>query len=59
MSTKIAKYEIGLQSPLFVIVEMSVNRNQCLNRVIKIVDFISKSGAAVIENIFFFNFSIK
>ena len=46
---KIAGREIGLNQPPFVIAEMSGNHNQSLERALKIVEVVAKSGAHALK----------
>lgn len=46
---KIANREIGLNSPPFIIAEMSGNHNQSLSRALEIVDAAAKSGAHALK----------
>ncbi len=45
----IDNYQIGSNSPPFIIAEMSGNHNQSLGRALKIVDAVSKSGAHALK----------
>ena len=46
---KIGKHNIGLDYPPFVIAEMSGNHNQSLERALKIVDAVAKTGAHALK----------
>ena len=46
---KIANYNIGRNYPPFIIAEMSGNHNQSLERALKIVDEVAKSGAHALK----------